>query len=74
MWTSSEHDTATDAEIIWEMHHGLPAHQPSSEQLERILGFGNGHTIAQLNNHLDSLVDSGGFNGHDVFDVDNEQW
>ena len=72
MWTSSEHDEVNDEEIIWEMTHGLPAHTPSSEQLERILGFGNGHTIAQFNKHLDSLADSGGFNGHDVFDFDND--
>ena len=70
MWTSSENDTATDDEILWGMHHGLPSHQPSSEQMERILGFGNGHVIAQLNSHLDSLVGAGGFNGHDVFVLD----
>jgi len=74
MWTSSEHDTATDDEIRWQMTVGLPSDVPSSEQMERILGFGNGHVIAQFNNHLDSLVEAGGFNGHDVFDVDNEQW
>ena len=68
MWTSSEHDEVSDQEIIWQMHHGLPANTPSSEQLERILGFGNGHTLAQLNSHLDSLADAGGFNGHDVYD------
>lgn len=70
MWKSSEHDEVSDDEILWQMRHGLPANQPSDEQLERILGFGNGHVIAQLNTHLDSLVEAGGFNGHDVFGFD----
>jgi len=72
MWTSSENDIASDDDIRWEMQHSLPASSYSSEQIERILGFGNGHAIAQLNSHLDHLVNAGGFNGHDVFDIEEE--
>lgn len=71
-WTSSEHDVVSDDQIRWEHSVGLPSSSYSSEQIERILGFGNGHLIAQLNSHLDSLVDCGGFNGHAVFDFDGE--
>lgn len=71
MWTSSENDTATDDEIRWQLHNGLPSDSMSSEQMERIMGFGAGHQIAQLNSHLDSLK-LGGFNGHDVDNFDDD--
>lgn len=70
-WTSSENDVASDDDIRWEMTKGLPSSSYSSEQMERILGFGNGHKIAQFNNHLDSLK-IGDFNGHDVDDFDDQ--
>ena len=70
MWTSSKNDTASDDDIKKQLRHGLPSDQMSSEQMERILGFGVGHQIAQLNAHLNNLK-IGGFNGHDVDDFDD---
>ena len=70
-WTSSEHDRVSDDDLRWEMTSDLPASPYSDEQMERILGFGNGHLINQLNHHLDSLK-IGGFNGHDVDDFELE--
>jgi len=65
---SSDDGEISDEEYIKSSQNGFPVLPKSTEQMERIVGAGAGHQLAQLSEHLDSIGMKHGVFDHSPFD------